>query len=810
MKLNGDILGDLQRSVQKDRNLLLEELIQDPSGTVWCRKHTNLADQVWRLLLREMHRLYPDCPPVSVAATGGYGRQELSPHSDIDITLVPAAEDGNLDQAIKWLFKAADQVIRNALGLRLAYVYRTASEIPGLDPVSLSNLLDLRLVAGSPEPTRKLEETLWHEFPSGPFILAKLEERQRDFESTHTSPMVVEPNIKSGAGGLRCFHTANWIGQAFGERPIPPDHNVEHILLVRNLLHFVAERQQDHLNRNRREQVADLLGQDPYDFGASLSVSLHANHEHYLESIQRIHEARFSITQGAKAVRGELRLEAGCTTTDAAIAVDTATRLNLIIPNETPAVTHENDPTVLSAFHGGEESIRNLSRSGVLAALLPEFEACKTLMPRDASHRFTVYEHTLVALRNYESIEPNSPIGEISSRIKDVELLVLAILLHDAGKNIPDRDHSESGAEIAKNVCQRWGLDKKRSRMVVWLIKEHLTMSKFMRMRDVMHPDTAQEFAAEIKDDQLLHMLTILTYVDVKAVNYEIWTPVQEQLLIELHARTWAILRSKDPTTPHEDVVRKQLVRRQHHSEVSDEDFAEFLDSLPAHYVLSTDSKTALDHYILAQHAKEGDVEITFKDDNRLGVSELTIAAPDTPGSLTKILGVLYSFEVKILGLRVSSTSGDNPILLDTFTVTTANHPVNKRQQSLIEKALVSVLEGADLDELMASHGKEPDRRQDFLQVNVVPHDPAIIEIRAPRGRGLAYRLARVIAEIDLNVVAARLGQWAGSASAAFYVTSRSGKPIDPNKVKRAFLKQSPPPLEPESAQVSSDERPLS
>lgn len=806
-----DYLITLQTLVQAQRQRLLEDLKSRPTGVEWCRQHTKAADDVWRLLHREALRLFPDCPPVAIVATGGYGRQELSPASDIDVTLVPLAEDGNLDQAVKWLFRAADQVIRHGLGLRLAYVYRLPNEIAGLDAISLSNLLDIRHVAGSPEPLRLLSESLWTDFPSGPFILEKIEERERDKASTHRSPLVVEPDLKHGAGGLRCFHTANWIGQAIGERPAPPTPAVDEILKVRNLLHTIANRHLDLLNRQRREQVAETLGTDPFDLGSSLAHALDANHEHYIEGLRRVHESRFAFGPGTRALRGELRIEPGCPVGEAAVAVDVATRLGLVVAPASANVTHRSDPQVLNAFAGGEKTIRNLDRSGVLGALLPELAACKALMPRDASHRYTVYEHTLVALRTLHNVPPASPLGELYAQIKEPELLALALVLHDTGKADadPNLDHSTAGAQIARRVGQRWELGQTRTETVAWLVQEHLTMSKFMRMRDVMNPDTAREFADIVKTDQHLHMLALLTYADVSSVNKELWTPVQQQLMLELHARTWSILQAQEPVTPDEQAVRRNLVRRTRNAQVDEQEFAAFLDSLPAHYVLSTDGTTAQHHFQLVESINDGGIEVTFQDDPRLGVTEITVVAPDRPGSLTRILGVLYAYSIKILGLRASTTHSDRPILLDTFTVTASDRPVTPRTAANIKKSLVEIMAGGDLDALLLQQGKDPARKQEFIQVNVVPQDPAIIEVRAPRGRGLAYRLARVINELGLNIVAARVGQWAGSASAAFYVLNPDGSPVDPEAVRAAFLQSSPAPVPPDP-QVSSPQKPLS
>lgn len=785
------LLSGLQAETQAKRLALLQSLENKPTGFEWCRRHAQVADELWRILWQEMVRLHPDCPPVSILATGGYGRQELSPASDIDVTLVPLYENSRLDAAVKWLFKAADQVVRDGLGLRMAYVYRMPTEVAGLDPVSLTNLLDMREVAGSPEPARNLEEALWAEFPAAQFVLDKIDERNRDEESTHSTPLVVEPNIKHGAGGLRSFHTANWIGQAVGQRSRPVTPQVDELLLVRNLLHHVSGRQNDVLTRQRREEVARLLRLHPLELGSRIAEVMDSIHEEYQEGLGRIRESRFSITSGARAVRGELRIDPGCSVTQAALAVDIATRLGLEIPPDHAPLDPVADPLIIASLTGGEPTVRNLDRSGVLQVMLPEFAHCKTLMPTDAAHVYTVYEHTLRAIRTLFEIPVESPFDPILKALKEPELLTLALLLHDTGKADPTRPHSEIGHETALDVCQRWGLDAQRTDTVAWLVLQHLTMSKFVRMRDVMHPDTVQEFATLVQDEQKLHLLTLLTYCDVSSVDSNLWTPVQQELLLTLHHRTLAVLQSHESLAADEDLVIQRMVKKRKDPKIPDEAYAAFLNSLPAHYVLSTDNATAQAHYELAENARQGEFQVLFRDDFRLGITEITVVCPDRPSSLTGILGVLYAYDIKIMGLRASTTDTDPPVLIDTFTVTSSGRPVAPRIAQSLQKAMVEILKGNSVDNLLRTHGKNPERKQEFIQLNVVDQDPAIIEVRAPRGRGLAYRLARVISGLGLNILAARLGQWAGSASAAFYVVDPTGQPVDPEGVTQAFLDSS-------------------
>lgn len=198
-------LVDQVTEAKRKRESLFAELRSRPEGLTWCIRYSELYDTVWPAIVREAIGQFRDLPPFAIVATGGYGRRELAPHSDIDVAFVPLHEDSRLDEAMRWMFRTAHDLLGKALDVRLSYVYRLISDLPGLDSVSLSNLLDARLLAGSVLPLQDLEEALWSSFPTADFLLAKLAERQRDLARTNSSPLVTEPHIKLGAGGATGF-----------------------------------------------------------------------------------------------------------------------------------------------------------------------------------------------------------------------------------------------------------------------------------------------------------------------------------------------------------------------------------------------------------------------------------------------------------------------------------------------------------------------------------------------------------------------------------------------------------------------------
>ncbi|MDI9641434.1 HD domain-containing protein [Kamptonema cortianum] len=775
-------------SIRESREHLLDELRTSPSGLRFCEAHTKIADEVWQGLHNEMLARFPDLPPIALLATGGYGRREVCTHSDLDLTVVPAEESHELAEGVRWLFREADQAFRVTLGLKVSYVYRLISDVPGLDSVTLTNLLDLRLVAGSEVIRRRVADELWKDFPVAEFILAKIHERQDETRNSHATPLVVEPHLKFGAGGLRDFQVFNWIGIAIGERERNPDEDIDFILLARNLMHLVSGRMNDLVTPGRREEIAKLAGMESAEFGSKLAEAMLVNHERFLDGLNRITESRFSLGRGATAVRGQVRIEPGTTASQAAQSIAVATKLGLEIAHETAPVSSICSPDVMAALLQGEEVIRNLDKSKILEVVLPELTRCRFLMPEDAAHRFTVFEHTLQAVRNFDTIGEGHPLEQIKLMLVDKESLVLALLLHDVGKIEGAENHGELGADMAAEVCRRWRLDPHMGEFVTWLVREHLSMSRLLRMRDVMHAETAADFARHVQSLDKLHALTLLTYCDVNAVSPQLWTPMQETFLLELHSRTMMLLQSEGNHLPDESAAQRRIRRSLKQEEASDDEIERFISSLPPHYLLSTSVESAREDFRMHNLALRGQTVVTYKDYPDLNVTDLTVCRLDSPGALTKLLAVLYAFDVSLIGLRASTTASETPVLLDMFTVAVNNQPISERLRGRLEERIVEAMEGTlDTDEFLESRGKSPYRRQEFFEVKLSGADQSILEFRAPRGRGLAFRLARQIAEQGWIIYAARVGQWAGSASAAFYVRGTDGRPVSESEVLRAF-----------------------
>ncbi len=759
-------------------------------GLEWCKLHGAIVDEAVAVVCSDALGQFHGGLELSIVATGGYGRRELAPGSDIDLTVIPLDEaDRESDDAVRALFQGLHSAFGSSFRMELGYAYRLINDAAALDAKSRTAMLDSRLVAGSPKPFDDFLNGFRESFPAGEFLLDKIAERRRSFGEFNDTPLVVEPQLKEGAGGLRCFQCANWIRATMGEVPAPPTGAYDAVLRARNLLHFVAEKRLDVLSRQRQGEIAELLGTEPGTFMEGLAESLVDLNDAYVRAVESLQESRFSVSPGVLAVRGEARVSARASLSDAALGISLATRLGLDVEAmAAPATLVVDGPEAMRALASGEATLRNLDRCGLLARLLPELTRCRTLMPVDATHRYTVFEHTLRAVRALDELAPGSRLGEMKHSVPDLEPLYLSLLLHDTGKAEPGLPHSEAGEILCKQVTTRWKLGSGISDLVAWLVREHLTMAKFTRMRDVQDPRTALELAGIVREGERLHLLALLTFADMRAVDDSAWTPAQESNLLELHARTLDVLESSQPREPDPALFRRRLLRDLRNAEIPDDEVQEFLHSMPAHYVIATAAELVKLHLVFARKARSGEPSIELAHSAELRSTDVTICCVDSAGLLSRLLAAFYAWDLQVHGIRASTTSSEPRVAIDTFTVSFGDQPLPPSTCMHVTSDLNKVILGQeDPADLLRRKGKDPDRKQEHFQHVFLPGDPGILEVQAPRGRGMAYRISKVIAEQGWNIVSARIGQWAGRGAAAFYITSSDGGVLSASRVQEAL-----------------------
>ncbi len=762
-----------------------------------------------------------------ICALGGYGRREMAPYSDVDVSfIVGAEEDDEIDRIVKRAFRLLMDVLE-ASGISVGYSYRRADEVDNLPLDTQTALLDARRITGSRALYSAFSMSLRKAIAPAIFVAGHM--NARDDSGT---PFTVEPDLKEGSGGLRDLHRMRWIAQvALGsesesvwdglrargilcDKVIAQMHDAaEFITRVRNALHTLSGRQMDTIVVARHEQVADYLG---IATGQEMIARYYA-HAHLMRRVyHRVSSAcirvDLEVEPGIVAREGRIHiLDVDLPRRDPSAilrAIRHAQTLNLeVAPGSGDLLTESvagYQPTaeasqlfldILSGVGAGK-ALRLMMDLGILQGIVRQFGELMYLIPGDAVHRFTVGEHSLRAVEYIESLLGESDAGatanggyfaDVLSRVQHFEVLFLATLLHDVGKLDSSRDHSKTGAFRAAKLARALGMPVEACSKVEFLVRHHLRMAETARLRDLHQPKTIRDFVAVVRDPHLLDMLLLLTVADYAALGAHNWSRVQLRFLLELHERAWALMRSPDASGP--DIVRHRarVGRELRLANLPADLVDEHCSSMPAAYLLNTPPEELAVHIGHVRTVREGSPVVEARDDRGGEFSVLTAVAPDQPGLLSRIAGVMHALSVDIHAAQGFTRSSTDEIAIDTLYIDFEGRQLAETKKWQVEAELTAVLSGkSSVDELLHRFGKRRLESADGATVTALDNlsdHATVIEVRATDRLGLLHYLTGRISSAGCDIHSARVATWGHEARDVFYVTDRQGEKLRPEHI---------------------------
>lgn len=773
-------------------------------------------------------------PRLSVIATGGYGRRRLSPYSDIDITFVVGEEDDPvLDGMVKEMFFLINAVLGDRAGLRVTYAYRTMLELEELDTQSQTALLDARWVAGDEILFYDFREEMMRNIRPAIFVWHKLHERLSILRSHGDSVYLVEPNVKMGAGGLRDLHIAEWLAKAtmgtgfkdpwgrmreIGLIEEDEFHAItagrEFLLRLRNGIQWAAGRPTDDLSADLQPALATTFGYVDAPRQSAVAAMM-ADYYRHAATIQRI-----SRKVAAKRMKQPLRLDAGLQMKDGQVV---PTDLTLLEKDPSAALriiqlaqeydfplspeagemigdfaartdARLDDPDSRRVFlqimrrpDNVYEALRRMSDLGLLPLVLPGYEALLRLLPDEPGRARTVGEHSLRVVRELERMrrETESTIyPEVFTALDRPAVLTLAALLHDIGKVEDGDDAVETGANRARQIGESLGLDDEGLEKLAFLVRHYDLMPRLTRGRDPEQPETVAEMARLITNPSWLGPLFLLACADLRALGSETWIQVQLEFLMRLYLRAeHAVTRGGDaPATeqPEDEVRRVRDALTSEH--LSPEDVRVFCDAMPASYLLHTDVDTISRHIAMLGELDRGPV-VDFQTEHPKPWTVMTVAAPDKPGLLADIAGVLFAYDVSVHAARVFTHAGPIAAALDELWVEFHGQPLTARMERDLARDLRGILRGEmALADLLSRRGKEvaPETTTRTARIhNDASETYSVVEVDMPDEKGLLYRIATAMTALGWRVSHARVVTAAGEARDTFYVTDQNGGKVE-------------------------------
>ncbi|HEY2014614.1 MAG TPA: hypothetical protein VGH38_13985 [Bryobacteraceae bacterium] len=742
---------------------------------------------------------------IAILAVGGYGRRQLFPYSDVDLLLLFESE--RLAQANKERISRFLQTLWDSR-LRVSHSVRTPAELSEVHDTNIEldvSLLDQRYLAGDrllyADLARRLPRFISASRDSLIRNLAKLtRERHSKFNGTFYH---LEPNVKETPGGLRDYQLVCWFNKLHqtGEEPAPElQQAFQHFARLRSFLHAQSGRDNNVLSFDAQDAVAEqwrqgdtaALMRDHYRFSRSIyRAAVHALEANEAQSSalfaqfrdwrSRLSNSDFSVHRERAHFRAPqslevdpelvLRLFEFVARHGIRISLEAEQR----IESRLDALrAHFADPRpiwpalsqILTLPHA-QLAVRAMHETGVLSAIFPELVQIECLVVRDFYHRYTVDEHTVVAIENLSNVR-NSYAG-LLAEVRQPALLLFALLFHDSGKGSPGEGHVDGSLRLVRTAMARIGMPSQDRETVLFLIGKHLYLSAALQSRDVFDPFTIRDVAHEVQTVERLKALTLLTWADISAVNPNAMTPWRADQLWQLYLMVY-------------NELNRELERDRIESVPSGPaNLVEFLRGFPTRYLRTHTEAEISEHMALEEKSRKRGVAVEIR--SLEAAWQMTLVAADRPGLFASAAGTLAAFGMNIL--KAEAFSNRRGLVLDTFNFADPLRTLdlNPSEVDRLRATTERVIAGkTDVKELLRSRPKPslPSRKARIpasVSFNSQASDTVtLIEIVAEDRPGLLYDLSSAISSNGGNIEVVLIDTQAHKAIDVFYVTADGAK----------------------------------
>ena len=771
----------------------------------------------------------------AIYANGGFGRKEMFPSSDIDLSIVELnkiQDHGNLEKFISFMWDR---------GYKVGHSVRSINDIKKIsknDLKEFTSYLTRRAIISNQNIDNKITKALNGLWTRNNFYNQKFIEQQRRHSEFHSSAYNLEPDLKESPGTLRDFQSALWILQhCYGLDPqdainksgvidgefkkaieaynfIKSLRFATNIATQKNRLNFEAQIEVSKyakLNKKSSKASVEKMMKNYYENASILSYFNEIIFEKYNEKKVNIFSKKISGIYKNKNKIGirnidikknkdlifQIFIEIGKNKN--INLIDTPTKslikknINLIDEKFIKQKIYSKQfLEILRSKYNLSSILKTMKNLGVLQAYIPEFANVVGQMQFDLFHIYTVDEHTFKVVRNMRQMKLFKQKGfeleyELINKIPKIEILYLAGIFHDLGKG-KGGDHSDIGAKISYDFAIRIGMSETDAGLISWLVKEHLIMSSISQKKDIGEAETIIEFAKQVEQSEKLDYLYLLTINDIRATNPALWNGWKHQLLKDLYILTRSKI-NKEPLIASSSIALERKKNTLLAFSVNDGEVLEsYLSNLGNSYFNKNLSESLKWQAALIVKNKDKDLIVGCKNifENLI---EIFIKVKNSKGLFYKFTKILEHSGLEVIDANIFSST-DNTFAANTFITKFSHHDRKLLNSDLIELKKRIEKNFTEFNKIKDFQKKYITKNRFEKVINIsnsINKDKGrnLITIETSDSQGLLANIAKVFFDNNVSIFSARINTLGDRVEDTFEIENHNKTLLGSNKIEK-------------------------